>query len=545
MKPDHGQLPSGWRWGKVGDRKVATIVMGQSPPSVTYNKEGCGLPFYQGKADFGDVSPKPRVWCSAPKQTAESGDILLSVRAPVGPTNLASHRCCIGRGLVAISGTRSVLTLYLYFWFKHVEPWLSEQGEGSTFRAIGKARLENIVVPLPPLPVQERIVHILTKADEIRRKRKEALELSDKILPALFLEMFGDPSTNPKGWLTIQFEDCLLDITRECNKAQQHEYKNNTSGSCPIIDQGERLIGGYVDDTTLLYQGALPVIIFGDHTRRFKFVDFPFVLGADGTKVLRVIGGYEPEYIYWHLRLAQLPDRGYERHFKFVRELRFMSPHPTAQKYFAHVVQQYAEQRMLLSGAMEDAEATFQSLLSRAFTGELTAEWEAENAEWIAVQQALQERLSRLLLLALLVEKTRRSGRASAEVLVTALMKYTFLLQMEGSASRRRFFHFVPYHYGPFAKELYADLEALQQEGLVRVDHDTEEDKTRITVIDPAKAQEALAVLPEELQQDAAQIIETYGDLDHNALLEVVYEQYPAYARKSRLKQNKIKSTRG
>jgi len=78
----------------------------------------------------------------------------------------------------------------------------------------------------------------------------------------------------------------------------------------------------------------------------------------------------------------------------------------------------------------------------------------------------------------------------------------------------------------------------------VRVMNDVEEDKTKITVTDPARAEEALATLPEDLKEDVATIIETYGDLDHNALLETVYEQYPAYARKSRLKQNKKQNER-
>jgi type I restriction enzyme S subunit len=116
-------------------------------------------------------------------------------------------------------------------------------------------------------------------------------------------------------------------------------------------------------------------------------------------------------------------------------------------------------------------------------------------------------------------------------------MKYVFLLQMEGNGRLSRLYHFVPYHYGPFAKELYTELQALQSEGLVRVENDAEEDKTRITVIDPAKTDEALTNLPDDLKEQVATIIDTYGDLDHKALLETVYEKYPAYARRSRLKR--------
>jgi type I restriction enzyme S subunit len=464
---------------------------------------------------------------------------IISGRTALVTTDL-DGKCAFSNFLFRLrANPRNVHPYYLFYFLNTsaVADFVRSIVGTTTYPNIRPRDYVQLSVPLPPLPVQERIVEILQKADEIRRKRREALELADKILPALFLEMFGDPATNPKGWPTVPFEDSLLDITRECKKVQQHEYKNSASGACPVIDQGEDFIGGYIDDTTLLYKGMLPVILFGDHTRRFKFVDFPFVLGADGTKALSVTGKFHPEYIYWHLRLAQLPNRGYERHFKFVRELRFMCPPANEQKHFANIARHYAERLKILSDALASADATFQSVLSRAFTGELTVEWEAANAEEIAAQQAFHERLPRLLVLALIAEKAKRASRAAAEVLVTALMKYVFLLQMEGNGGRRRLYHFVPYHYGPFAKELYADLKKLQEEGLVTVDNDSEEEKTRIALADPERAEQALAALPDDLKEDVAAIIENYGRLDHNALLKAVYEKYPAYARKSRLKR--------
>ncbi len=226
-----------------------------------------------------------------------------------------------------------------------------------------------------------------------------------------------------------------------------------------------------------------------------------------------------------------------------VRKFQVIHPPAPTRAHFGRAIDELFGVISKAHTGIELGQAVFSSLLSLAFTGELTAEWEAANAEWIAQQQALYERLPRLLVLALLVEKAKRARRAPAEVLVTALMKYTFLLQMEGSGARRRLHHFVPYHYGPFTKELYSDLQALQDEGLVHVASDPEEEKTKITLTDLAKAEEALAALPVDLKEDAATIIETYGDLDHNALLKAVYEKYPAYARKSRLKR-KVRSSK-
>jgi type I restriction enzyme S subunit len=220
-----------------------------------------------------------------------------------------------------------------------------------------------------------------------------------------------------------------------------------------------------------------------------------------------------------------------------VRRFQIIHPPAPARAHFGRTINKLFEVYSKLHTGTEIGQAVFSSLLSRAFTGELTAEWEAANAEEIAKQQAFHERLPRLLVLALVAQKAKRASRAAAEVLVTALMKYVFLLQMEGNSGRRRLYHFVPYHYGPFAKELYADLKKLQAEGLVTVDNDSEEEKTRIALADPGKAEQALAELPDDLKEDVAAVIEKYGRLDHNALLTAVYEKYPAYARKSRLKR--------
>jgi type I restriction enzyme S subunit len=118
-------------------------------------------------------------------------------------------------------------------------------------------------------------------------------------------------------------------------------------------------------------------------------------------------------------------------------------------------------------------------------------------------------------------------------------MKYVFLFQIEGT-TKRRLYQFIPYHYGPFAQELYTDLETLQEQGLITVDN-SEEDKTRISLLNSEAVETELEELPDDLQADIEAIIDSYGDLDLTALLATVYEKYPAYAKKSKLKQRKPK----
>ena len=145
------ELPVGWKWIQIED--VCTVVLGQSPPGSTYRKTPDGLPFFQGKADFGDVSPHATTWCVAPNKIAETGDILMSVRAPVGPTNVADTKCCIGRGLAALRCNEQADRDFLLSCLKLFETQIARMGAGSTFSAITGKQLREIPIPLPPLGV--------------------------------------------------------------------------------------------------------------------------------------------------------------------------------------------------------------------------------------------------------------------------------------------------------------------------------------------------------------------------------------------------------
>ncbi|MCK9435977.1 MAG: restriction endonuclease subunit S [Synergistaceae bacterium] len=143
-------------WIEIELGKICSVNMGQSPPSSTYNKEGDGMPFFQGKAEFTELHPVVEKWCTAPKKTAKTGDILMSVRAPVGSTNIANIDCAIGRGLAAITypfGYR-----YLWYFLKLIERKLDDQGTGTTFKAISGSVLKSQIVPIAPLPEQRAIV---------------------------------------------------------------------------------------------------------------------------------------------------------------------------------------------------------------------------------------------------------------------------------------------------------------------------------------------------------------------------------------------------
>ena len=179
-------------WPRVRLGEVCNINMGQSPESSTYNSSSEGLPFYQGNADFGIIHPKPRVWCSAPVKIAKAGDLLISVRAPIGALNFANERCCIGRGLAALSALPNVEYGFLYYALKSKVAELNAKGTGSTFKAINKRALSAISIVLPPLAIQRRIAAKLDLLCDIVAKRKNQLSQLNQLVKSRFVEMFGD-----------------------------------------------------------------------------------------------------------------------------------------------------------------------------------------------------------------------------------------------------------------------------------------------------------------------------------------------------------------
>lgn len=179
--------------------QIAEVIAGQSPPSDSYNEIAEGLPFYQGKTDFGDINPIPRKWCTNPKKIAEVNDILMSVRAPVGPVNIADEKACIGRGLGAIRAKDQNDFRYIYFFLKNNQELISQYSTGSTFKSISKRDIEKIKINIPKDPLdQKHIAQVLTDCEELIAKRKESISLLDVLLKSTFLELFGDPASNPK-----------------------------------------------------------------------------------------------------------------------------------------------------------------------------------------------------------------------------------------------------------------------------------------------------------------------------------------------------------
>ena len=186
VESELGMIPKGWRAGTLSE--IANITMGTSPSGASYNVNGEGEVFYQGRAEFGYRFPHRNMYTTEPKRYAEDGDVLLSVRAPVGDVNIANERCCIGRGLAAI-GSESCPSYILYLVKSLKSVFEQYNGEGTVFGSINKKTLEGLRIIVPESKYIERFEKVANPLDgQIRCKEEESRRLAslrDTLLPKL------------------------------------------------------------------------------------------------------------------------------------------------------------------------------------------------------------------------------------------------------------------------------------------------------------------------------------------------------------------------
>ena len=221
-----------WKMVKLGD--ICEIVSGQSPEGIYYNENGDGCPFYQGKTEFTNkYIGKPKKWTTKITKEAVCGDILMSVRAPVGPVNIATEKCCIGRGLALIRAKEQVIQSYLFHILRNKENEIIGN-KGAAFDSITKKDIESIQIPLPPLELQEEIVKEL---DGYQAVIDGAQKVVDNWKPTLPI--------NP-NWEKVKLGDVcdVRDGTHDSPKYYEIGY--------PLVTS-KNLINGKIDFTNINY----------------------------------------------------------------------------------------------------------------------------------------------------------------------------------------------------------------------------------------------------------------------------------------------------
>ncbi|MFN7261002.1 MAG: restriction endonuclease subunit S [Cyclobacteriaceae bacterium] len=252
-------LADGWKWVKLGE--ACNVLMGQSPPSTSYNTDGIGVPFFQGKAEFTDLHPVVEKWCSSPNKIAEPNDILLSVRAPVGTTNIADQKCCIGRGLAAI---RFPNYKYAFYFLRSIEQQLDKKGTGTTFRAISGETIRETLFPLASETDQHAIVSKIEELLSELDKGKQQLEIAQQQLKiyrqAVLKWAFEGKLTNenvkegelPVGWKMVELGKVCEKIQDGSHFSPQVQYMEPGTNRYMYIT-AKNIRNNYMDMTKLIY----------------------------------------------------------------------------------------------------------------------------------------------------------------------------------------------------------------------------------------------------------------------------------------------------
>ena len=225
--------------GKISD--FCEVIAGQSPDGKAYNTDGKGIEFHQGKKAFGiKILEESGVWTTTVTKLAEAGDILMSVRAPVGPTNITNRKVCIGRGLAAIRCGENILPSFVLYALKNIEKKIIGN-DGAVFNSINKKMIENIPIPIANIDEQRRIVSYLDSSfkliDEIKNKALKSLTEAK----ALFQSALAEATEPKEGWEEKTLKEVGLTQTGTTPSKSNKAYYGNY---IPFIRPSEINIDG-------------------------------------------------------------------------------------------------------------------------------------------------------------------------------------------------------------------------------------------------------------------------------------------------------------
>jgi Restriction endonuclease S subunits len=379
-----GLIPEDWEVVKLGE--IGNYINGYafkpSDWSITgkpiiriqnLNNPSASFNYFNGELDY--------------KYLVKKGDILISWSASLGAYIWNGEDAWLNQHIFKVELTnQNVAKDFLYFalLYYFVGQALANL-HGSTMKHIVKSKFLNILIPLPPLEEQKAIADILSTVQNAIEKTEKVIDATKQLKKSIMKHLFtygavavdeiykvklkeSEIGLIPEHWEVVRLENVMEGFTPN-KKLKQSDYK--AIGKFPVIDQGQEYVAGFYDDETMVFDKDLPVILFGDHTRIIKYVDFPFICGADGLKIIIPKENFHRKYFYYALLNLNIPSRGYNRHFKILKEKLIPLPPLDEQQKIANILKTIDQKIQAEEKKKQALQNLFKTLLQKLMTGKI------------------------------------------------------------------------------------------------------------------------------------------------------------------------------
>lgn len=346
MKMRKSVVKDNWETKKIGE--IGRVITGKTPPTKVKKYYGSEYPFITPT----DITGANRFVNNPARYLSREG--FEYQKSLAIPNNAICFTCIASIGKIAITNRTSFTNQqinsiivdsniadyrYIFYLLKTQADRIKNYSGGVASPIISKSIFEEISIPLPPLPVQKKIASILSAYDDLIELNERRIKILEEMARLIYKEWFvkfrfpgykkvkmveSELDPIPEGWERKKIGETLRKLPRK-KKVKKEEYLE--TGEIPIIDQGRDFIGGYTNDIETKHTEPLPIIVFGDHTRILKYIDFPFTRGADGTQRIYPKGeNLTPAYLYFALKNVELSNYAYARHFKYLKEEEILVP---------------------------------------------------------------------------------------------------------------------------------------------------------------------------------------------------------------------------
>lgn len=390
-----------WRTALLED--VAQVLGGGTPSRTEKSYFGGGIAW----ATPTDITKLEQLYIGKTKETVsetglqnsstklmQPGAVLLTSRATIGFTAVATVPICTNQGFINFICGPDLVPVYLAYWLCTQKAKMIQHAGGTTFKEIARGTLRKFEIPVPPLPEQRRIVDLLSRADGIVRLRREAQKKAAELIPAIFLDMFGDPATNPKGWPVKPLGEVAAFMSGGTPpKAREDLWSGPLPWVSPkdmkvdcIADAIDHVSDSVLTETNLKLVpiGSILIVVRGMilvHTVPIAITSTPVTINQD-MKALMPIKSIDPSFLLWalkvqHPKLLALVDTAAHGTKKLdtakIQAIGIPIPPLQIQRQFIERADSVASIIAQQDSALNKAKVTFEALLARSFTTEALA----------------------------------------------------------------------------------------------------------------------------------------------------------------------------